>query len=508
MANLWETFKIPLEVSPEEEYRPEIEDKEPKKRRRREKETKKDVKEETVLITQNEAEILAMLESQPEAFVEPLVKPYAQDPADFLVPRESFVSDFVNMGRGTEAPTLFLMWGALWTLSTALGRNAWIKWFPKGLWPNLYVIFIAPAGICRKSFSIDLGKQILEESEKYWRDNMEAFQNSYRFITSKSSPGGLYMMLKPEQHIFIDQEHNAIVRKERGSKVVMAISELATFISKQQYNTGLVNNLTDLYDCKDKDSEITRDRGVEELENVYVTLAGAITPTGMEESIPKEALSGGFVSRSILVYQDLPTKIYPMPMHFDGFPTIPDLGKKLAWIAQENRGEYYFTPEAEVAFTQWYVEWKTRIITGDAGLREDENRRDILVRKTAMLMRAAEYRRGGDITLQNFKDAENLLDYTYKVSAKMMLNMGGSEFTKNLAKIKAYIQKKEVLTRKQLVTRYSSSIPSVEITRLVNQLIDQGEIVAEVAGKTIYHSIGNSKEVYHYTSIEEFYEKR
>lgn len=448
------------------------------------------------------------LEQVPQAFVEPEVKPYKPDPADDLVPKPGFVSDFVNLGRATETPTIFLLWGALWTLSAALNRNAWIEWYPKPLWPNLYVLFVAPPGLCKKSTPIDFGQSILKTAETMHPDTAKAYENSLRFLTSKGSPEGLYMMLKPEQKTFIGGEDapGKIFTVRRSSKVTLAVSELATFLGKQQYNTGLVNLITDLYDCKEQDSEVTRGRGIEPLEKIYVTMAGAITPTGLEESIPEEALGGGLVSRTILVYQDTPTKVYSRPTRLHGYPTPHDLGPRLGWIQANCRGEYQFTPEAEEFFETWYQQWKQELITGLVILRDDENRKDTLLRKIAMLMRVQEYRPGNEITTENLRDAMRLLEYTQRKSGTLLTSVGAKPYSKNLQRILAYIQRRASTTRRELLNRFGKDIRANELTAYVNQLQEQGLIRIVANDKPLGMSTGSSKETYFITDSERRYD--
>ena len=441
--------------------------------------------------------VLKLLATVPEPFIEPSgPKPYVIDPADVLTPSPGFVTDFVNLGRGTEAPTIFLLWGALWTLSAAMNRNAWVQWYPKQLWPNLYVLFVAPAGLCKKSTPIDFGKSLLELSSNYRPNSVDAFENQYRFVTSKASPAGVYMMLRPEQRMFV-QDHKIVVAK-RSSKITLCISELATLLSKQQYMTGLVNDITDLYDCRDHGEEVTRERGIEPLEYIYITMAGAITPTGLEESVPQEMLKGGLISRMVIIYQDLPTKIYPRPLQIPGYPSLESVAKKLAWIAYNHKGEYHFTEEAEAAFSEWYTEWKTHIVAGDYALREDEHRRDTTLRKISMLLRVSEYRPGNEITLQNFLEAKAILDYTLNLSSRLLAGVGGTDFSKNLTRVKNYIEKRRTATRRQILNRFGYQIPSLELTVLLNQLLDQGIITGTLNDAPILRASGSPREIYVY----------
>ena len=452
-------------------------------------------------------DIRKILVEQLDPFIEPDgPKGYATDSADSIVPAQpSFVSDFINLGRATESPTIFLLWGALWTLSAALNRNAWISWYPKPLWPNLYTIFVAPAGICKKSTPIDLGRWLLKASQDYHMDTVEAYENSFRFVTSKSSPAGVYMMLMPDSRIFVDAPNRKLRTAHRSSKVTLCIPELATLLSKQQFMVGLVNDITNLYDCPEEDSEITRERGFEPLEKVYVTLAGAITPTGLEESLPKEALSGGLISRSVIVYQDMPSKIYSRPSRLAGYPELADIGKKLGWIAHNARGEYEFTHEAEEAFNTWYVEWKSHMIAGDIVIREDETRKDIILRKVAMLLRVAEYRPGTEITLQNFEDAKAIVEFTMSYSARLMVGIGGNEFVKKLAKVKNYLEKRKTVGRRQILNRFGGEIQTQELNILLTQLSEQGFLLTTLDEKVVQRPTFNLKESYAFSSPGEIY---
>lgn len=446
--------------------------------------------------------IQKLLGEPPVAFVEPEgQKPYQSDPTDRLVPEETFISDFVNMGRMTETPTIFLIWGALWTLSTALDRRAWLQWFPKPLWPNLYVLFVAPPGLCKKSMPIDFGVACLQIADTMRPDTIAGFERGYRFLTSKGSPEGLYMMLKPERRTFVDTQSNMLHQAERTSKVTIAVSELATFLGRQQYNTGLVNLITDLYDCKAQDAEVTRGRGIEPLKDIYVTMAGAITPTGLEQSIPEEALSGGLMSRVVTCYQDTPTKIYSRPTRLHGYPEPKEVAQKLAWIQANCVGEYVFTPEAEQAFEDWYRRWKADVISGKVMLREDENRKDTLIRKVAMLLRVAEYTPGNEITVWHFEAAKTILDYTLTRAAPLVGDLGVPDFGRKLKKIYEFFEKRKTATRRQCLNRFSRQIASPEMTVLLNQLVQEGKIRVTINGKETYTATQNSAEVYTFVEI-------
>lgn len=435
-------------------------------------------------------ELLAALAVPPKPFIEPPgPRPYLLDPVDDMLPRPGFVTDFVNTGRGMESPTLFFIWNALWLLSTILKREAWLKWYPGKLWPNLYCLIVAPPALCRKSSSMSIASKLLRNLPFYLPSTVESYKKDTRIITGKATPEGLLMSLAPEEKMFLGQSSTTtnpkIITVKKGSQIALSISEFAVFLGKQQYNTGLVTLLTDLFDCKDFDGEVTRGRGDKPLEDIYVTLFGAITPDGLRLSIPEEAFGGGFMSRMIIAYQSTPTKIYSMPKRLEGYPVAEDLYLKLAWIARNALGEYHLTPEAESYYDEWYREWKTSLFENGAE-RAEENRIDSLILRVALLMRAQEYREGREITVENIEHAKRLLEYTLATSRAATEDVGGTAYTAHMNAIKRVLQRRGTMTRREL-SMFMSSRGAVarEISEIVDQLAVEGYLVIKMANGAV-----------------------
>lgn len=442
----------------------------------------------------------SFLEQLPQAFIEPEEKMYERDAADGIEMDPGFITDFVNTTRGMEIPTLFVIWGALWAVSTALSREAWLKWYPKQLWPNLYVLTVAPPGLCHKSTAMDIAKSALEKMVDFMPDTATKFRKETNYITGKCTSDALLMSLAPAVRTFVDMSESSIHTVDRGSHVALAISELAMFLGKQQYNINLVTTLTDLYDCKDSDSEVTRSRGVEPLRNVYVTFCGATTPDSLKSSIPEEALGGGFLSRLVVVYQDLPTKICPIPMAMFGYPTPESLPEKLAWISYNMQGEFYLTPEAMDFYSKWYHSWKKSMFENMAAESAADNRRDTLLLRLALLMRAQEYRPGRDITLKNIECAKNILDYTLRTARPATEDLGMNEYTRFLNGMRRYISKRGSVQRVFLQRNMSARGCKVnDFNQLIQQLFLEDFITIEMNGQKLQTSSGSSKEIYSLT---------
>ncbi len=455
-------------------------------------------------------EVAELLTHEPTAFVEPDgEKPYMTDRMDALLPSPGFLTDFVNTGRGMESPTLFFVWNALWLLSTVLKREAWLRWYPNKLYPNLYVLLVAPPALCRKSSSMHIALNLLRDLPECLPSTVDAYKKTSSLVTGKTTPEGLLESLAPDSKTFIQNDVNGVPLKminvNKGSQLALSISELAVFLGKQQYNSGLVTLLTDLFDCKDSDSEITRGKGTKSLQDIYVTLFGAITPDGMKMSIPDEAFGGGFMSRVIIAYQDTPTKVYPIPKAMPNYPVWEDLRYKLAWIAMHAKGEYYLSDDAESFYDRWYRNWKAGLFANPDNQHKD-NRLDSLILRVALLMRVQEYREGNEISIENIQDARKLLEFTMRSGEHALEDIGATNYGKSYNAIKKYLIKRGGATRREL-SQYMSSrgITAQEITSVVEQLSVEGTIVMTVGDThtVLERSTNQGKELYSLIASEE-----
>ena len=329
---------------------------------------------------------------------------------------------------------------------------------------------------------------------------LEAYKKETKIFTGKLTPEGMLAALTPDTKLFFKREESGVGAKlvtvKKGSQIALAISEFAVFLGKQQSNTGMVTLLTDLFDCKDVDAEVTRGRGEKPLEDIYVTLLGAITPDGLKMSIPEEAFGGGFMSRMIIAYQNIPTKLYSMPKRVEGYPEWEDLSSKLAWIAMNAKGEYSLTAEAEAYYDSWYMNWKANLFTNGVD-RPEENRIDSLILRVALLMRVQEYREGTDITIENIENARRLIEYTVSTSKQATEDVGGSPYSLHLNAVKRLLERRGRVTRKDL-SQYMSSrgANAKELSEIVDQLSVEGFLQIRINDTVLTQSTNTGKELY------------
>lgn len=420
----------------------------------------------------------------PTPFETPEPPPYVPEEDDRMLPTKGFITDFVEAMRGAEVPTLFCLWTGLWVLSTASARLVSMDWLPdEPLYPNLYVFLVAPPGRCHKSTALNFGRKLLLGMPDMFdrgtaHDGFLKYMFDINWMTSKTTPDVIYELLKPKETLIIGSDKQVTVKK--GSQLIGCISELATFLNKKKFMAGIVETLTDLFDCRQSDVIHTLARGSLELKDIFVTLIGATTPTGMRESLPYEVFGEGFASRAMIVYKERTSRSYPQPVVFDGFPTLNELRKKLAWIMRHKTGQYTMTPDATEWFHAWYLSWKEELDQDERyGERVAEFRFDVNMLRLALLISMSRYDPNTVVEKQDLLDALAILTGTFKgtVKANVEAGIAVNEFNGNYGRVMEFLKKFKLVDRQKLTRNMSAKgISMIIVKDILTQFLAEGRI--------------------------------
>jgi hypothetical protein len=193
----------------------------------------------------------------------------------------------------------------------------------------------------------------------------------------------------------ITPEALLIAMKDSHSKFGMSggfvfSDELSVFLGDKN-DIRLIQLLTKLYDCSDTMDYRTVARGKEVCSNVYLGLLGGTTPDWIKTSISELAIGGGFTSRIIFVYQNIPGAPNPFPSLSDEERVLSaDLCNDLVEISNL-KGKFTISPEGLTWYKSWYydVYSKQGYGSGDAALDGYFGRRHDTLLKVAMCLCAS-----------------------------------------------------------------------------------------------------------------------
>jgi len=220
------------------------------------------------------------------------------DPVGKLIPVRGFFRDWYDLGKEGEICPRFFFFVAATVLGSVVNRKVWfqrgtVETFPT-LYPNPWIILVAPQAKGHKSASLRIGKRMLNNLPLYAKP---------RVLASKLTPEVLCKNLAstpiPEKYKKMQGISHALLKE--SATALLYSSELSVLLGREKYMTGMIPLLTDLYDCPDEWETSTITRGDDVLYNVCLTMLGASTPQWMQRILPDDAFAGGFMSRIQLI---------------------------------------------------------------------------------------------------------------------------------------------------------------------------------------------------------------
>lgn len=290
------------------------------------------------------------------------------DDTDWTAKR-GFLRRYLEFTANSEGPLVFQYWTALTILSAVAGRRFSISKGHYNVYPNLYTILIAPSGACRKTRTSALGVSLLDGID-------------VRRLSNKITPEALIHNLRGAE----------IVQDEDGPRLRSAAegflyaSELGVLLSKAVYSEGTIELLTDWADCPDHWSYTTRKGGTIELDNVSLTLLGAIPAEHLGDALPSRVFGGGFLARILFVVQQTTPRYFPIPDPQD--PVIKAQLQGFLTHLRQRAGVFVFSQDGRAWYEEWYRE--NRDVMGDLRLNGYYERKPDHLLRIAMLLALAE----------------------------------------------------------------------------------------------------------------------
>lgn len=199
--------------------------------------------------------------------------------------RADWVEGFLASTDGITSPPLFRKWAAISAIAGALERKVWIKSLSAKLYPNMYVVLVAPPGV---------GK-----TEVTWRirsmwENLEEHKIAATSVTKASL---IDELADANRRVMTGVPTNPV---DTFNSLLLCVNELGVLIPA--YENEFMNTLTDLWDCKHY-SERKRTSKLEiEITNPQLNFLAGCTPSYLMHVLPEGAWDQGFLSRTMLIY--------------------------------------------------------------------------------------------------------------------------------------------------------------------------------------------------------------
>lgn len=368
-----------------------------------------------------------------------------------------------------ESPSIFHFWVSSQMITTALRRNVWINRGAYTIYPNQFVILVARSGSCRKSVSMEIGLDLIDEIENihilHERMTVEGLMDKMQRVN-----------VLPDGRVIPD-----------GSILIHA-DELSNLFGKASYISDLMSFLTAGYSSRTKLDFLTRSRGLGSVRNPCISLLAGTTPDSMSEIFPSLTLASGLIGRILLVVGERGERIPKPKLKVSSRPAlIHDLTE-----ISKLYGEMTVTDEAEEAFDTWYANFPEN---PPSELSTYYERKHDHVWKISIVMSISE----SDnliITKDHFLSAVKAIDLVESRMGEVLAYIGATSQSSVADYVYAVVKAKypEPTSHSVLLRKVYRRIQGMgEFRDIIETLIDSNRIVQAASRHGIYYSLKEKK---------------
>lgn len=395
-----------------------------------------------------------------------------------------WLSAYIKYTERSEPPLSFHTWVGLSVISGALQRRIHLSWGFEKIFPNLYVVLVAPSGRARKGIAINTGKDILKEVTNVT-------------LTSESTTReALIRIMKGAISNYSDPLTGVVAFH---CAVTCFSEELAVFLG--QSDIKFLANLTDWYDSKDNWTYETKGTGRDHLQGLCFNLLGATAPDWIQSMLPQEAVGGGFTSRVLFIVEE--KKRQTVPKHVltqEEIDLKESLTQDLVKISNLS-GAFSFTQAGEKAYTEWYASEDKKIGEGYQPVADPRfggycERRATHLRKLMMLMSVS---RGDSLQIDQIDFDRSLitLEAAERKMYKTFGGLGSARYSEITEKVLDYLRTKKLGARSEILRKFRRDIDP-GIMKIIEDLMVQMKVVkisiVPASDERIYNWLGDGEE--------------
>ena len=362
--------------------------------------------------------------------------------------------------RETESPDAYHFWTAASILSAATKRQVFFQMNQFQIYPNLYVILVGPSG-ARKSIATGIGISL-------------AMSAGLRKFSDKITGAALIKDLTN-----VTEKHVSESEIQLCSPIIIYSSELGVFMGPDAYGSGVIADLTDLYDCPGKWEKKTISRDSETIIAPYVTMLAATTPQTLKDCIPTGAVGQGFTSRILFIWAAGRRKRVPIPPWGVEYESLKKLLIKDLETISTLRGCFQLTPDGLSAYQEFYMGCpEPEDQFDDEKLRGYASRKAVHLLKIAMVLSIAS-RNDLTITDKEISGGLDALRWMESGLANVFAGHGGSHSSQDIVRVFQQIlsSKNSTITQPELTKRNYSHLSSAELSVVLDTLKQAGAIV-------------------------------
>ena len=378
---------------------------------------------------------------------------------------KNWVADFIEFGKPFNTPPMFLEWGAIWQLTTAVGRQIGTRLRGQVLTPNMFIALLGGPG-SGKSQAISAMRQIVLPAcnislipASVTRAGLQDYMQEN--VQKRTSPDGSLML--SNECIALSEEMQGIL---------------------PEHDIGHLTLYNELYDVRSVYKARTRSHGEINLQSPYCSIITGAQPAFLATTLPEQAWGMGFMSRLIMVF-DTPNG---RTSAFEFSDVDRKLQTSLITDLREISklyGYFKWDKGARALYETWWVERGGPPIPGAKRLAMGYNsRRDMHFFKLAM---AFSLSRGNDLTV-TADDAQKAVSLLLRTEDRMkgiFNEMAQAGATMALADVLETVKTEaldgKAIEESRLMHMLMQRFPSTQCRSLIDNMINS-KMLKQVSG--------------------------
>lgn len=408
---------------------------------------------------------------------------------------KDWIQGYLQWIEDTESAKIFNKWTAVSVIAGALRKKVCLSLGRLKVYPNMYIVFVAPPGRARKSQSIDYGVKILSNNSELVisadATSPEALLNDLQ--SAKATE------VMPDGTSFDHCSLNIISR------------EFESFLGQKKENSKMLILLTDLYDAKEIPFRYrTKHSGSNDIPSPFLNLLAATTPDSIATCLPSSAVGNGFTSRVLYIWAEGRHKKVSRPI-------ITKQIKKLEQeliddLFQISRiiGTYEFTKESGEKWDAWYEAYDEddiNRICKDPIFDGWYSRKPTYILKVTQAIAASRTNKK-DVEWEYIAEAINMVEEIEMDMTKVFRAVGKSTVTSEVDMLMQIIKQRRAIDEKTLKNLVWRDMDAAKFENVINTVIGGGKFERRFKGPKGQEGVWYYDAEYYNQLVDEYNKKK
>jgi hypothetical protein len=392
------------------------------------------------------------------------------------------LAEYLKYTGNSASPESYNAWVFLSMISSILGKKSFIRCNYFNVYPNLYIILASQPGIGKKSTAMRVGRSVVQDAD-----------TRVKYSNDSQTP----------QALMIEME-SAYTAIEVGKKGTLFGSSALTVIASELVSllfSGpvMVDFLTDIYDSDRSFDYKTKNAGILTIRNPCLNILAGVTTDSLNARVIRDATAGGFMSRSIVIYDNntRPSSAFdmPSPEQLASRQRVVDRFRQV----DEVFGEMSFSKEAIKIYKAYEVVEDKKLLANQLNV-EFRSRKPIHVLKVAMLLAVSELKLV--IDEEHLTIAMQLLEYVEENMKFIHMSSGGHKNAEIHSRIILALGKVTSIDYHDILAHFMGSTDEETFQKSIDTLVNVGwiQLNIDTSQKPTKHTLvltSKGKEMFH-----------